>query len=322
MPRGLVVSQFVEDIATFARRAESLGYGSLWTTELWGEASFVTLTQAALRTKEIALGTAIVNCYSRSPATLAQSAATLDAAANGRHRLGIGPSTPQAIENLHGLTFDNPARRLHETVELTKQYLHGDGRIDYDGEIFDVYGFQALDVDVPVYTAALGPATRRATGRTADGWLPHNIPFEKLAEAFEVVAEAAESAGRDPRGIKVMPYVPGVVSGDPEVAVEAITGHLAYYIGSAKAYQMAVATMFPDEAEAIAEAWRAGNREAARTSVTKEMVEALGVAGRPAEAREQLESIINIDIVDEPLLIVPTNTTEEVAMETVEALAP
>lgn len=322
MPTGILVPTDRDDVAAFAARAERLGYDSVWTGELWGRDAFVALTRAAEATDRIDLGTAIVNIYGRSPATIAQAAATLDRAADGRARVGLGTSTPKAIEDLHGIPFDQPARHLHETTELVSEFLRGEGRISYEGKLFEVADFPALDRDVPVYAAALGPANRRATGRTADGWLPHNIPFEHLSEAFETIRDTARERDRDPAEITVAPYVPAAASDDPEAARRAVRGHLAYYVGSGEGYRKAVAQSFPEAAEAVAEAWREGDREAARESVTDEMLAALAVAGTPEQAREQFAEVAALDVVDEPLVVVPDGTPENVARQTVEALAP
>lgn len=322
MPTGILVPDDESDMATFAERVESLGYDSLWSGELWKRDAFVALTRAAEHTDELDLGTAIVNVYGRSPATLAQAAATLDGASDGRVMLGLGTSTPKAVEDLHGMDFENPARRLHETAELAGEFLSGSGRVSYEGELFDVADFPALGVDVPIYAASLGPAMRRATGRTADGWLPHNIPFEDLPEAFETIAETARERDRDPDAIEVAPYVPSAVSEDPSQAKAAIRGHVAYYVGSGEGYRNAVASRFPDGADAVAEAWRSGDREEARQAVTDEMVDALGIAGTPEDAHEQFEEIASIDVIDEPLIVIPTGTPEEMKELTVETLSP
>lgn len=322
MPTGILVPNREPDVAAFAERVESLGYDSLWIGELWKRDAFVSLARAGERTDEIDLGTAIVNVYGRSPATLAQSAGTLADATDGRVRLGLGTSTRKAVEDLHGMAFDNPPRRLHETTELVREFLQGSGRVSYEGELFEVADFPALETYVPVYAASLGPAMRRATGRTAQGWLPHNIPFESLSEAFETIAKAARERDRDPDEITVAPYVPSAVHEDVSQARDAIRGHVAYYVGSGEGYRKAVAAQFPDGAEAVAEAWQSGNREKAREAVTDEMVDALGIAGTPERARERFEAIASIDVIDEPLIVIPTGTPEEMRTLTVETLSP
>jgi 5,10-methylenetetrahydromethanopterin reductase len=321
MPTGILVPTDERDVAGFAGRVEALGYDSLWVSELWTLDAFVVLTQAAVHTDELRLGTAIVNVYGRSPATLAQAAATLDSAAGGRAVLGLGTSTRKAVEDLHGLSFEGPARRLHETVELTREFLQGGGRVAYDGECFEVADFPALGVDVPVYAAALGPATRRATGRTAEGWIPHNIPFGNLEEAFETVARTAREADRDPGEIRVAPYVPAAVDEDPGRARDAIRGHVAYYVGNGQGYQRAVAETYP-AADDVATAWHEGDREAAREHVSDEMVANLGLAGTPADVQAQLDELAGLDVVDEPLVVIPNGVPQAMKQRTVEALGP
>jgi alkanesulfonate monooxygenase SsuD/methylene tetrahydromethanopterin reductase-like flavin-dependent oxidoreductase (luciferase family) len=323
MSRGVVLPRGgVERARTVAVRCESLGYDACWIGELWGRDAFVTLTAVADAVDRIDLGTAIVNVFSRSAATLAAAAATLTEVAPADVRLGVGPSTEKAIADLHGRSYDRPVRRLHETAELVHAFTAGEGRVDYDGETVSVADFPALDVDVPVYTAALGPASRRATGRVADGWLPHNVPFPELADAFETVAETAREVARDPDAITVAPYVPAAVADDPVEAYDTIRGHLAYYVGSGEGYRRAVASAFPDEADRIADAWQEGERDAARSAVTDEMVDALGVAGTPETARERFDDVASLDVVDHPIVVVPDGADGATTERTIEALAP
>lgn len=322
MHRGVLLPDTpAVDGPAFAERADDLGYDSVWLPELWGDNALVRLADLAHRV-DCDLGTAIANVYSRSPAVLAAAAATLDDVAPGQVTLGLGVSTPKAIEDLHGMEFDRPARRGHETVELVKRFTSGEGRVEYDGEIFDVQDFPAQSADVPVYYAALGPANRRVVGRVADGWIPHNIPFRRLETNFETVAEAAAEADRDPDDITVAPYVPCAVSEDGEAAMDAVRGHVAYYVGSGEGYRRAVAAAFGDRADEIADAWKGGDRQAAADHVTDEMVDALGVAGTPETAREKFDDLMDRTPIDHPILVVPAQAAEEFHERTFEALAP
>lgn len=325
---GLLLPDTGDEPVEMGIRAEELGYDSVWMGELWGTSSVVALTEIAVRTDDIGLGTAIVNVYSRTPAVLAMTAATLDRTSGGRFKLGVGTSTKKAIEDLHAMDWadPNPVRRAHETIDLTKQFLGGEGRVDYDGEVFRTADFPSLDAEVPVYHAALGKANRRVVARLADGWMPHNVPFPDLEESFEYVAEHAREAGRDPDDISVSPYVPAAVSDDPGEARDAVRGHLAYYVGSGEGYERAVATRFPEEASEIAAHWRGDGRErdrgAAKGAVTDEMIEALGVAGTPETARERLDEVLAIDVIDEPMIAIPQNASAEMVERTVEELSP
>ena len=325
---GLLLPDTGGEPVEMGLRAEELGYDSVWMGELWGTSSVVSLSELAVRTDEIGLGTAIVNVYSRTPAVLAMTAATLDRTSGGRFTLGVGTSTRKAIEDLHAMDWadPNPVRRAHETIELTKQFLEGEGRVDYEGEVFHTADFPSLDTAVPVYHAALGKANRRVVARLADGWMPHNVPFPDLEESFEYIAEHAREDGRDPDDISVAPYVPAAVADDASEARDAVRGHIAYYVGSGEGYERAVAMRFPDEASEIAAHWRGDGRErdrgAAKGAVTDEMVEALGVAGTPETARERLREVIGLDVIDEPMVAIPQNASAEMVDRTVEELSP
>lgn len=306
-----------------ARSAEKLGYDSVWMGELWGGDALVRLATVAEHTDEIDLGTAIVNVFSRSPATLSMAAASLDRISDGRFVLGLGVSTPKAIADLHGMAYDRPIRRTHEVAELVRRFTSGDeGTVDFQGEVFETEDFPPIDADVPLYNAALGPANRRVTGRVFDGWIPHNVPFPDLPEAFETVADAAREAGRDPGDVTVAPYVPSAVSEDPRAARDAIRRHLAYYVGSGEGYRSAVGRRFPEEADRIAGRWQAGDHGGAADAVTDEMVRVLGVAGTPETARAQLEDLASTSVVDELLVYVPEPLDREWYDRTMTSLAP
>ena len=319
---GFLLPQIGPDPGDVAVRAEDLGYESVWLGELWYTAAPVKLAEIVQRTEGVEVGSAILNVFSRTPATLAMTAATLQRDSGGRFNLGVGTSTPKAVEDLHGMSFDdpNPVRRAHECIELVREFLEGGGRVDYDGEVFHAADFPALGAEVPIYHAALGKANRRVVARLCDGWIPHNVPFPDLPEAFDYIREQTPE-DRDAAEISVAPYVPAAVDEDPEAARDAIRGHVAYYVGNGEGYRQAVAERFPDGAAAVAEAWRDGERADARDAVTDEMVDALGVAGTPEDARAQFDDLCAIDVIDQPLVTIPQDAPG-VLDATIEALAP
>ncbi|QLG50578.1 LLM class flavin-dependent oxidoreductase [Natrinema halophilum] len=324
MDVGLMVTGFGDrSLADVAVRAEDSGYDAIWIGELWGANAAVQATEIACRTDEIRIGTAILNVYSRSPAVLAMTATSLEDASDGRFTLGLGTSTATAVEGLHGLSFDRPVRRAHETIELVRAFTAGDGEpVEYEGELLEASSFPPLDVSVPIYHAGLGPANRRVVGRLCDGWIPHNIPFSRLDEAFEEVVAAARERDRDPAEITIAPYVPSAVSDDREEARETLRRHIAYYVGSGEGYRRAVAMKFPDAADRVAAAWRDGNKRDAASAVTDDMLTDLGVAGTPEKAREQLRTLVDETGIDHPIVVVPEPASNDVTEMTIEALAP
>lgn len=322
METGLLLPGFAGfDTVELAARAEDRGYDGVWLPELWGASAPVEAATMAAHTESIGIGTAILNVFSRSPSALAMTAASLDDRSEGRFVLGLGTSTAEAIEGLHGMAFERPVRRAHEAAAIVKRCLDADGRVSYDGEVFTVTDVPGLGADVPVFGAALGSANRRMVGRVCDGWIPHNVPFSFLDEAFDTVRNGAADAGRDPDAVTVAPYVPAAVSDDLAEARAAIRGHVAYYVGSGEGYRRAVGERFPSAAETIASAWGDGERDAARAAVTDEMVGQLGIAATPEEARDALEALVADTVIDRPIVAVPT-TAPDLVDATLAAMAP
>src|SRR5712692_4759480 len=94
---GLVIQ--ATDVATTItriREAEHAGVQQVWMTQSVGMLDTLTLfAAAASHTTRIRLGTSIVPIYPRHPLVMAQQAATIDALAPGRLRLGVGTKSPQ-----------------------------------------------------------------------------------------------------------------------------------------------------------------------------------------------------------------------------------
>src|SRR5690242_20259231 len=88
-------------IVNAALLAEELGYESFAVAEGWGWDSISLLTELALRTRSIRLGSGVLSVWGRSPATLAMSAATLHHVSGGRFDLGLGASSRALAEGFH-----------------------------------------------------------------------------------------------------------------------------------------------------------------------------------------------------------------------------
>src|SRR5215469_17260580 len=93
------------DVVEKVRVADQLGYDSVWLGESWGYELFTSLADLVRVTQRIKLGAGIANVFSRSPAVIAATAATLDERSNGRFLLGLGSSGPQVIEHWHGVPY-------------------------------------------------------------------------------------------------------------------------------------------------------------------------------------------------------------------------
>ena len=101
---GRSLDQAVERV----RRAEELGYDSVYVTHIAGRDSLTVLMAYAAATERIRLGTGVLPIYSRTPVATAQQAATIDEFSGGRMVLGIGVSHQVTVENWYGSKIEHP----------------------------------------------------------------------------------------------------------------------------------------------------------------------------------------------------------------------
>ncbi len=317
----------VETFVEQAERAEELGYERAWLPETWGRDAVTTLTRMATETDEIGIGSSIVNTYSRSPALLGQTAATLQEVSDGRFRLGLGPSGPAVIEGWHGIDFGNPLRRTREYVDIVETVLAGE-QLDYDGEYFTLGGFRLRcdppETPPPVDAAGMGPKAVELAGRFADGW--HAILFtpETMADRLEDFRRGVDLGDRDRSTQRVTLALTCCALADGERARDLAKRHAAFYVGAMGTYyrESLARQGYEAEAEAIAAKWMSGDREGALDVMTEEMVDSLMACGTPDRARAELEKFLDVDGVDAVGIGFPRGATPEEIEATMDALAP
>src|ERR1700744_4170359 len=106
------------------RRIEALGYDDIWSAETPnGADGFTTLAQAAPVTERVRLVTGIVNPFTRGPSVLAQTAAALQEASEGRFVLGLGSSSDVVVERFNDGTFVKPLSKVREAVQRLRPGL-------------------------------------------------------------------------------------------------------------------------------------------------------------------------------------------------------
>src|SRR5580692_11845144 len=108
------------------RLAESLGYETVYTTHIAGWESLTVLSAYALSSERIRVGTGVVPIYTRTPATMAQTAVTIDELSGGRLTLGLGVSHRPVVEGWHGQRIDRPVAEMRDYAEIVRAILRGE----------------------------------------------------------------------------------------------------------------------------------------------------------------------------------------------------
>src|SRR5687767_2656445 len=123
----------------YVSELRDLGYTEFWTAETSTDDAFTPLTMAASLVPAIRLGTAIVPIFTRGPALLAMTAASLADLAPGRFTLGVGTSSENIVNRWNGLPFVDPYKRARDTVRFLRRALTGE-RIEEEYETFTIRG--------------------------------------------------------------------------------------------------------------------------------------------------------------------------------------
>jgi alkanesulfonate monooxygenase SsuD/methylene tetrahydromethanopterin reductase-like flavin-dependent oxidoreductase (luciferase family) len=215
-----------------ARRAEALGYDSVWVTHGSGRDSFVVLSAYAAATTRLGVGNGVVPIYPRHPVAMAQAALTLSELSAGRFRLGIGVSHRVSMEASLGLTLREPLAVMREYVGVLRGALGG--ATAFDGRHYRVNWSLALPErppTPPIYLAALSGKMLELAGEIADGvvlWLCS--PDYVRTVAVPALERGRARAGKTLSGYEVIAAVPLAISDDTPGALTAFRGELARYL--------------------------------------------------------------------------------------------
>lgn len=224
-------TDYSADIALVAKRAEELGFESLWVPEHpvlpvraktpWpGSADgviprvyadivdpFVALARASAVTSTLKLGTGICLVPERNPLLLAKEVATLDMYSGGRFLFGIGAGWLREETEMMGGNFRHRWSQTREAILAMKE-LWTKTESEYHGEFYDfppVYSFPrpAQRPHPPVLLGGMAKNVFKRVVAWGDGWMPNRVTPEQVKQGRAAIDELAEAAGRDPRSIKI-----------------------------------------------------------------------------------------------------------------------
>jgi len=160
-----------------ARKLEDLGYSTLTVPDhLSGFfAPMPALISAAEATKNLRVGTNVLNNDFRHPVLVAREAATVDLLTEGRFELGLGAGHMQSEYNQAGLSFDAGrirVERLSEAVTLIKRLLSGE-QVTLAGRYYSVTGHTIYPLPVqrphpPILVGGNGLSLLTLAAREAD----------------------------------------------------------------------------------------------------------------------------------------------------------
>jgi probable F420-dependent oxidoreductase len=222
------------DIALLAKRAEEMGFASLYvpehpilpveTTSPWPGSPdgvipkvyadmvdpFVALGRASAVTSTLKLGTGICLVPERNPLLLAKEVATLDMYSKGRFLFGIGAGWLKEETEIMGADYPHRWAQTREAILAMKE-LWTQVKSEYHGKYYDfppVFSFPR-SVQRPHPPVLLGGMAKNVFKRVVeygDGWLPNRVAPDDIKAGRAKLDELAEAAGRDPSSLQIQVF--------------------------------------------------------------------------------------------------------------------
>ena len=257
----------------------------IWIPETWGMENFSMLSMVSQKAPTHKIGSSIINIFSRSPASIAMGAVTVDTISNGRLILGLGTSSTSIVENFHGYEFKNPVLRMQEYVEIIKLILSGNP-VNFTGKIFNLKNFSLLikppREKIPIYLAAVNQKMVELTWNVADGVIFYLRPIEEMKKTIQTM--------QSKRKIDVTCQIITCVSQDSELAINKCKKTLAFYISVGKIYRDFLAKNgFENETRNIFEEFNQSGFDSNHELVTDKMINSLTISGDPENCITQLQ---------------------------------
>ncbi len=134
--------------STLARRAEELGYSSVFMPDHFGEqlSPGPALMAAADATTDLRIGTLVYANDYKHPVVLAKEVATLDVLSGGRFEFGIGAGWMNTDYEQSGIGHDRAGVRIERLAEALAvcKGLFGPDPVTFDGEHYQLAGMAGM----------------------------------------------------------------------------------------------------------------------------------------------------------------------------------
>ena len=211
------------NIREICRRAEDLGYASLWSFQrtLFPGGDPIPMPYRSVHdpiavsayvagiTEHARISIAIVNLPFYAPIVLAKALTSIDVLSAGRLDAGLGLGWSADEFEAAGTPMERRGARAEEFIACL-QAIWTQDPVTFDGEFYRVPTsyVDPKPVQRPHPPILLGgnaePALRRA-GRLAEGWVSASrFAAAQVPGAVETVKNAARDAGRDPDSLRII----------------------------------------------------------------------------------------------------------------------
>ena len=307
-----------EESVKLAEAAEAAGLGLVAVGDASAD-TFALLGAIAARTNQVQLVSSIAT-WTRTPVTMALASKTVSNLAEGRYSLGLGPMPRSWAEDWHGLDYARPVERMRDFVATLRAAWAADpaSPAEHSGPYFRLSGFPghpgSCEHWIPLYLAATRPRLAALAGEIGDGVIFNAVHSLRWIEEMgrPALTDGILRAGRSSEDVTTGILRICAVSDDRSEAYDLARRGLSFYFGIPYFEEMLRFHGFVQELEAGSDAAARGDHHASAAAVSDAMVDAMCVAGTPAEVVAKVER--HVGVVDWIELAGSVGHTPEVAL--------
>jgi probable F420-dependent oxidoreductase len=224
-----------------ARRAESLGYDSIWVGEHLSFHNptleiFTALAYFAACTQKVRLGAGVLLLPLRHPSMVAKQANSLQALSGGRFLLGVGVGGEGTKDfEASGVDISERGPRADDALAAMEAIWSG-RNVSHHGPFFDfddvtIEPVPATDTRTPVWIGGRSSAAFRRTARFGQGWLGAFCSPERYARAVTEISQRCEDIDRDPAAVVMGHAIATCVTDSPSEGRRLARDHLSRRYG-------------------------------------------------------------------------------------------
>ena len=280
-----------------AQRAREWGYTGVWASEVDGPDAF-TLLGALAATTDLELGVGVVPVQTRTVFTLGMTAVSVAQLCGGRFTLGIGASSEVLVSRFGGQPFDRPLQHVREAAVALRPILRGE-RSTFAGDYVRVGGYKTPTpppAPVPLFFGSLNVRSLRLAGELADGLCINQIAPHHVPTMLDAVRAGATAAGRQLADFPVMARLFCAITDDAPAVRARVARTFAPYVATSVYNRFYRWMGYAEEAEAIARAAAANDREQLAAAFSDRMARDLFAIGTVEDVVARLHDYVDAGV--------------------------
>ncbi len=229
------------EVQKYYRRAEELGFHSIWVTEqsgFRGQAaaleSMTLMSYAAGITSRIRLGVAVLIINKHNPMQVAKGLASIDQLSQGRLIAGVGLGGSTEGYRAYGISPERRVARFNETLNYIKR-LWTEGNMTFDGEFFQIKDANLLPKPLqkphpPIWFGGSAPAVLKRAVKHGNGFIgAGNASTADFTSHVRILRQEIEAEGKDPEEFDIGKRVFLAVDKDRERAGRRLREWFKFY---------------------------------------------------------------------------------------------